>query len=114
MIWPFFMITVGAGFVLLRGSSVVARRAGFIPWAAARSLVRPTRRFPLRLKGFESPMSVREAYRILNVPPIASKARVREAHRQLMLRNHPDNGGSNYVASKVNEAKELICGDAKD
>ncbi|KAJ1609846.1 DnaJ domain-containing protein [Cryptosporidium canis] len=78
-----------------------------------RPLTGPARRLPLRLRGFEDPMSLREAYRILNIPPLASNTRVREAHRQLMLRNHPDNGGSNYVASKVNEAKELICGEKK-
>uniref|UniRef100_A0A0G4I8V3 J domain-containing protein n=1 Tax=Chromera velia CCMP2878 TaxID=1169474 RepID=A0A0G4I8V3_9ALVE len=61
-------------------------------------------------QGFESPMSSMEAYRILNVNPSSSTEQIRKAHRDLMLRNHPDNGGSNFVASKVNEAKELILG----
>ncbi|OII75597.1 DnaJ domain-containing protein [Cryptosporidium ubiquitum] len=111
MIWPFLMITAGAGFIIARGTSLLAKRGGLVPRSVVKPLIGSTRKFPLKLKGFENPMSIREAYKILNVPPIASKARVREAHRQLMLRNHPDNGGSNYVASKVNEAKELICGD---
>jgi len=64
--------------------------------------------FPKNLQGFESPITRTEAYKILNVSPAASKEKVREAHRQLMLRNHPDNGGSNYVASKVNEAKDTL------
>ncbi|KAH8582202.1 chaperone DNAj domain chaperone [Cryptosporidium sp. chipmunk genotype I] len=111
MIWSFLMFTAGASFVIARGAPIFARRTGFFSRNVVKPLVGSTGKFPLRLRGFENPMSIREAYRILNVSPIASKARVREAHRQLMLRNHPDNGGSNYVASKVNEAKELICGD---
>ncbi|CEL96861.1 unnamed protein product [Vitrella brassicaformis CCMP3155] len=63
-----------------------------------------------KMQGFESPMSSSEAYKILNLPPMATTEKIREAHRQLMLRNHPDNGGSNFVASKVNEAKDVLIG----
>ncbi|KAF7455830.1 putative mitochondrial import inner membrane translocase subunit TIM14 [Cryptosporidium felis] len=113
MFWPLVFITATSLVVVRRASLLLIRNARASSRGVLRSLLRPKVNLPVRLKGFENPMSLLEAYRILNVPPITSQARVREAHRQLMLRNHPDNGGSNYVASKVNEAKELICGENK-
>lgn len=44
----------------------------------------------------------------------SSKEKVRLAHRRIMLANHPDNGGSDYMASKVNEAKDTMLKDLAD
>ncbi|KAI4840787.1 mitochondrial import inner membrane translocase subunit TIM14 [Plasmodium brasilianum] len=60
------------------------------------------------MKGFERNMSKSEAYKILNINPTSNKDRIREVHKQLMLKNHPDNGGSTYIAAKVNEAKDVL------
>ncbi|KAJ3094995.1 mitochondrial import inner membrane translocase subunit TIM14 [Phlyctochytrium planicorne] len=58
--------------------------------------------------GFEAKMSKREAALILGIPESASKNKLKEAHRRIMLLNHPDRGGSPYMASKINEAKDLL------
>jgi len=53
-------------------------------------------------------MSKEEAYQILGLEPGASNETVKEAHRRLMLKIHPDQGGSNYLAAKINQAKDVI------
>lgn len=58
--------------------------------------------------GFEPKMSKREASLVLGVSPSASKTKVKDAHKKIMLLNHPDRGGSPYLAAKINEAKDLM------
>lgn len=54
-------------------------------------------------------MTKSEAAQILGLRETAlTKAKVKEAHRRMMIANHPDRGGAPYIASKINEAKVSI------
>lgn len=62
--------------------------------------------------GFIQRMSEAEALLILNISPSdvsqLNNNMLKKKHRHAMIQNHPDKGGSPYLAMKINEAKDLI------
>ncbi|XP_054782965.1 mitochondrial import inner membrane translocase subunit TIM14-3-like isoform X1 [Prosopis cineraria] len=102
---------------LVLGTSVAAAALGgrylISKWHAfkARPKIPRTRRF--YPGGFEKVMTKREAALILGVRESTVMEKIKVAHRRVMMANHPDAGGSHYLASKINEAKDILTGKSR-
>ncbi|TLS29771.1 hypothetical protein PpBr36_00455 [Pyricularia pennisetigena] len=97
-------------FGLVAGAAVAAflGRAGYVALRRSRGGVGAMGKAFYK-GGFEPKMNQKEASLILSLNERSiTKDKVRKAHRTLMLLNHPDRGGSPYLATKINEAKELL------
>ena len=55
-------------------------------------------------------MSADEACEILAVEPGATAEDIESAYRRVMKSAHPDHGGSDWMAAKVNQAKDILLG----
>eukprot|EP00271_Cylindrocystis_brebissonii_P009230 TRINITY_DN23929_c0_g1_i1.p1 TRINITY_DN23929_c0_g1~~TRINITY_DN23929_c0_g1_i1.p1 ORF type:complete len:115 (+),score=21.61 TRINITY_DN23929_c0_g1_i1:262-606(+) len=77
----------------------------FQAWRARPAVARVRRFYD---GGFQPVMTRREAALILGIRESVAAEKVKEAHRRVMVANHPDAGGSDYLASKINEAKDRL------
>ncbi|XP_048396057.1 dnaJ homolog subfamily C member 15-like isoform X2 [Stegostoma tigrinum] len=117
------LIAVGLGIA----AAAFAGRHAFRFWKPVQQIIVemartiPSPGFPTYYKGgFEAKMNKREANLILGISSSANRTKIGEAHKRIMLLNHPDRGkwnlytdrlvqgGSPYLAAKINEAKDLL------
>eukprot|EP00033_Pygsuia_biforma_P001788 GCRY01001999.1.p1 GENE.GCRY01001999.1~~GCRY01001999.1.p1 ORF type:complete len:115 (+),score=2.52 GCRY01001999.1:142-486(+) len=99
------LIGVAGAAVLGRYALVAANAVKNAPKTAPKVIPKVK---PFYEGGFEAKMSRREAALILGIRESSTAKQIKDAHRRGMLLNHPDSGGSNFIASKVNEAKSLL------
>lgn len=93
-------------------AAALAGRYGIQAWQSFKARPPKPRRY--YEGGFQQKMTRREAALILGIRESAAAEKVKEAHRKVMIANHPDAGGSHYLASKINEAKDVMLGKPKD
>jgi hypothetical protein len=55
-------------------------------------------------------MTREEAWQVLGLRPGATVAEIRAAHRRLMRAAHPDTGGSDWLAARINQARDILLG----
>ncbi|KAJ4842325.1 hypothetical protein Tsubulata_049259 [Turnera subulata] len=93
--------------------AALAGRYGIQAWQAFKARPPKAKLRKFYDGGFQPQMTKREAALILGVRENTPSDKVKEAHRKVMVANHPDAGGSHYLASKINEAKDVMLGKTK-
>lgn len=93
--------------------AALAGKYGIEAWQAYKARPASQRLRKFYEGGFQPVMTRREAALVLGVRESAAQEKVKEAHRRVMVANHPDAGGSDYLASKINEAKDVLLGQTR-
>ena|SRR5438552_13515551 len=105
----FRLIRAGFALAAFAAAAFLAVRGQLLGGAVLLGLgvfIAPFRKREIRAPGAD--MSAEEARSILGVKPEATAAEIQEAYRRLMMRAHPDQGGTSGLAAKLNAARERL------
>jgi hypothetical protein len=83
---------------------------GPLLWSWIRTGALPSSGAGARPQVPRGPMTRDEAWQVLGLRPGASVADIRAAHRRLMRAAHPDQGGSDWLAARINQARDILLG----
>ncbi|XP_071697577.1 mitochondrial import inner membrane translocase subunit TIM14-1-like [Rutidosis leptorrhynchoides] len=95
-------------------TGATAARYGIQAWSAFKARPATTAFRKFYKGGFQPQMTRREAALILGVRESSPADKVAQAYRKVMVANHPDAGGSHYLASKIGEAKDMMLRKSKN
>lgn len=102
--WNVLIATgVGSSFLILKGAAGVVKKlrsAGSLRGAISNNQFWPG--------GFNEKMDKTEAALILGCRKNMAREAILAKYKKVMILNHPDRGGSPFIASKINEAKDLL------
>jgi hypothetical protein len=59
-------------------------------------------------KSNSSSMTIQQAYQVLGLKPGCTEKEIIQAHKRLMIKVHPDKGGSDFLAAQLNTAKSVL------
>lgn len=111
MVWP-ILAAVGLAtiFTSVRAGRRALLRLRQMPPEAFGLINDYDARKPFHPGGFDDRMTVEEAKLILGITDLSGLTanQLRKKHRETMIHNHPDRGGSAYIAMKINEARDVI------
>ena len=101
-----FLIRINPNFLSILPGLVIF----FIRWKPVIDFLRKYFSFSYRKKKNNNMMSRKEALKILGLPDDATKKEILDSYHSLIKKNHPDLGGSDWITSQLNKAKETLLG----
>jgi hypothetical protein len=102
-------VGIAALFLTVTGKLPAAIAVLVALWPIASSYLKMNRQ-PPSSGGSGLPLTVAEAYEVLGLEPGAGEEEIKAAHLRLMKKVHPDQAGSDWLAKKINAARDRLLG----
>ena len=103
-------VGIAALFLTVTGKLPAAIAVLVALWPIASSYLKMNRQPPSSSGSSGLPMTVAEAYDVLGLKSGAGEDEIKAAHLRLMKKVHPDQAGSDWLAKKINAARDLLLG----